>query len=109
MENPFEDLFNLHEVNDVIDKKFRDTEVKEIGDRVQIIDYSSVTRIDGSHIDELDEDMQFDADIYFIVIKTREKSLFDAVFTKFNQDLIIVNSQTNMEYRVTSGHVTIYK
>ena len=108
MENPFEDLFNLHEVNDVIDAKFRDTDTKEIGDRVAIIDYSSVTRIDGSDIDELDEDMQFDADIYFIVTNTRQKHPYDAVFTKYNQDLIIVNSYTNMEYRVTSGHVTLY-
>lgn len=109
MKNPFEDLFNLDEVNDVIQDKFRDTEVKEIADRVQIIDYSSVTRIDGSDIDELDEDMQFDADIYFIVIKTQEKHPYDAVFTKYNQDLVIVNSYTNMEYRVASGHVTLYK
>lgn len=108
MENPFE-KFNLDEVNEVIGQNFRNTDTKDIGDRVQIIDYSSVTRSDGTHIDELDEDMQFDADIYFIVIKTREKHLYDAVFTKYNQDLVIVNSYTNMEYRVTSGHVMLYK
>lgn len=108
MENPF-DKFNLDEVNEVIQDSFRDPDTKEIGDRVQIIDYSSVTRIDGTDIDELDEDMQFDADIYFIVIATRQKHPYDAVFTKYNQDLVIVNSYTNMEYRVTSGHVMLYK
>ena len=104
----FNDLFNLDEINKVVDEKFRDNVAKDIGDRVQVIDYSSVTRSDGSDIDELDEDMQFNADIYFVVIKTDEKVLYDAKYTKYVQDLVIVNPQTNMEYRVNSGHVTLY-
>jgi len=108
MKNPFEE-FNLDEVNKVVDEKFRDPATKDIGDRVQVIDYSSVTRSDGSDIDELDEDMQFNADIYFVVIKTHENVLYDAKYTKYRQDLVIVNPQTSMEYRVNSGHVTLYK
>ena len=106
--NEFDDLFNLDEINEAIHEKFRDPNVKEIGVRVAIIDYSSVTREDGSHIDESDEDMQFNPDMYFIVIEKHCRSEYDAYYTKYNQDLVIVNSQTNMEYRVTSGHVTPY-
>ena len=108
MKNYIPEMFNLNEINEAINEKFRDPVVKEIGDRVAVIDYSSVTRSDGSDIDETDEDMQFDADMYFIVIKTRQKQVYDAYYTKYIQDLVIVNSQTNMEYRVTSGHVTLY-
>ena len=105
----FNDLFNLDEINKVVGDKFRDSERKEVGDRVSIIDYSSVTRIDGTDIDELDEDMQFDADIHFIVIETRQKHANDVGYTTYNQDLIIVQPQTSMEYRVNSGHVHIFK
>jgi len=105
----FNNLFNLDEINKVVDSKFRDAVVKEIGDRVQVIDYSSVTRLDGTDIDELDEDMQFDADVYFIVIQTRQKHCNDVGYTVYNQDLVMVMPQTKMEYRVNSGHVSIYK
>ena len=108
MDNNFDDLFNLDEINEALHEKFRDPNIKEIGDRVAVIDYSSVTRIDGSEIDESDEDMQFNADMYFIVTQTHQRAIYDAYYTKYIQDLVIANPQTKMEYRVTSGHVTHY-
>jgi hypothetical protein len=108
MEN-FDNLFNLEEINEVLDNiQYRDTERKEIGDRVMILDYSSCTHLNGLELDsEADEEMQFNSMTYFIVIETRQNYTFDAYYAKYRQDLIIVNPLTNMKYRINSGHVQI--
>jgi len=106
MEN---NLFNLEEINDVLDNiKYRDTLRKEIGDRVTILDYSNVTHMNGMALDsEQDEEMQFNSLTYFIVIQDRQRIEYDALYTKFNQDLIIVNPLTRVMFRVISGHVKL--
>ena len=106
MEN---NLFNLEEINDVLDNiKYRNIERKEIGDRVTLLDYSSVTHMNGRELDsELDEEMQFNTLTYFIVIQDRQRIEYDALYTKFNQDLIIVNPLTRVMFRVISGHVKL--
>jgi len=102
-------LFNLEEINEVLDNiKYRNTQRKEIGDRVMILDYSSVTHMNGRELDnEQDEEMQFNSTVYFIVIADRQNYKFDAYYTIYRQDLIIVNPFTKVKYRVNSGHVKL--
>ena len=104
MEN---NIFDQDEINAILDNN-RDPYRKEIGDRVNINDYSSCTHMNGRELDsEQDEEMQFNSLTYFIVINDRQRNLFDAYYTKFNQDLIIVNHLTNVQFRINSGHVTL--
>lgn len=109
-----------------------DMNKKEIGDRVLIIDFSSVTHLNGLPLDIDDPEMQF-SDNHFIVIDNRLKVKYKfipdddevesltnlAKLSELNfpdgypfgrvytQDLIIVNPRSNVQYRVNSGHVTI--
>jgi len=105
----FDNLFDHDEIEKVLHERHRNTDVKEIGDRVAVIDFSSVTRFDGSEIDEYDEDMQFDILTYFIVIGTRQTHLYDAGFLHYNQDVVMVNPKTKMQYRACSGHLVLTK
>ena len=108
MENLFNN-FNLDEINDVLDNiKYRDTVRKEIGDRVNILDYSSCSHMNGMDLDnEQDEEMQFNMLTYFIVVETGQNYVYDAYYKKFKQNLIIVNPLTNIQYRINSGHVQL--
>ena len=100
-------LFNIEELNEILDKN-RDPYRKEIGDRVNILDFSSVTHMNGRELDaEQDEQMQFNAMVYFIVIEDRQRHEYDAYYLKYNQDLIIVNPFTNIRYRANSGHLQL--
>ena len=105
--------FDLNEINEVLDNiGYRDPHKKEIGDRVDILDYSSVTHIDGQELDsEADEEMQFNSVAYFIVIETNQiyniNIKYQYIHKVYKQDLIIVNSLTNLKYRVNSGHVKL--
>ena len=104
MEN---NLFNLEEINEVLDNN-RDPYRKEIGDRVNILDFSSVTHMNGLELDsEEDDQMQFGYLTCFIVIEDRQRHSYDAYYLKYNQDLVIVNPLTNVRYRVNSGHVQL--
>ena len=104
MEN---NLFDQEELNAVLDNN-RDPYRKEIGDRINIVDYSSCTHMNGMELDsEADEEMQFNNLTYFIVINDRQRYNYDAYYTKFNQDLVIVNPITNVQFRVNSGHVQL--
>jgi hypothetical protein len=105
----FDKLFNLEEINEVLDNlQYRDPERKEIGDRVTILDYSSCSHLNGQELDsEEDEEMQFNMMTYFVVIEIRQKYIFDAYYAKYRQDLIIVNPLTRKQFRINSGHVQI--
>jgi len=107
----FNNLFNLEEINNVLDNlKYRDPEPKEIGDRVTILDYSSCSHLNGMELDSMeDEEMQFNMQTYFIVIETRQNYQFNAYYAKYRQDLIIVNPLINKQFRINSGHVQIKK
>ena len=108
METPdFNKLFNLDEIDEIINGN-RDPYRKEMGDRVTILDYSSCTHMNGMELDsEEDEQMQFNAMTYFIVIETRQNYVYDAYYKKYRQDLIIVNPCTNVRFRINSGHVRL--
>lgn len=104
----FSHLFNLEEINEVLDNKHRDPCVKEVGDRVSIIDFSSTTHLNGLELDyEHDVEMNFNTMTFFIVIETRQNIMFDAYFKTYRQDLVIVNPITNKRYRINSGHTQL--
>jgi hypothetical protein len=104
----FGNLFDNEEIEKVLHEQHRDTVTKEIGDRVAVIDFSSITRHDGSDI-AYDEDMVFDDFMYFVVIETRQNSPYKCGILNYNQDVVIANPKNNMIYRAFSGHLTIKK
>jgi len=99
--------FGLSHITDILNGNHHNHDVKEIGDRVKVIDYSSVTRINGSDIDELDEDMQFDNKMFFIVIDNKQTNRYSDNYMVYNQDIIMVNPKTKMQYRANSKHLEI--
>ena len=115
----FDDIFD-EMFNDEIDKILKQSgrsplsgfvnnyETKEIGDRVRIIDYSSISDIKGNDLDP-DEYYLMHPDDYYIVINTRQRVEKKIPFGRFKQDLVIVNPKTNQQYRVSSLHVEITK
>lgn len=98
--------FELNEIEQVLEEN-HDLDKKEIGDRVICMDFTTITRLDGSDFDESDTQMQFNSNIYLIVIADKQKSHYDSAFAIYNQDLIIVNPKTNIKYRAFSGHVKL--
>jgi len=104
----FED-FNLDELKEVLDKKHRDTATKELGDRVNIIDFSSCTHLNGRPLDyDLEGDeMDFNFATELIVIATRQNINYDAYYVTYRQDLVVVNALTNKKFCISSGHVTL--
>lgn len=101
--NPFEEL----EINELEEIKLRDHCRKDIGDKVNVIDFSSVSHMRGSALDAMDlEGLDFST--YFLVIETNRKVLFKTEYHEYNQDLIIVDMQTKKQYRVISGHVKLF-
>jgi hypothetical protein len=88
------------------DKLYHDTTPKEIGDRVNVLDFSSCTHLNGN---ELDYEQNEELDFYFIVIETKQKVIFNAYFNEYLQNLVIVNHITNKQYRINSGHVKLMK
>ena len=103
-----EDQFNLEELNEILDDRNLDPYRKVLGDRVQIMDYSSCTHLTGKPLDyEDDDEMNFNFVTEFIVIETGCLHVYDAYFKKYRQDLIIVNPLTNKKYMIASGHVKL--
>ena len=103
-----EDQFNLEELNEILDDRNLDPYRKVLGDRVQIMDYSSCTHLTVKPLDyEDDDEMNFNFVTEFIVIETGCLHVYDAYFKKYRQDLIIVNPLTNKKYMINSGHVKL--
>jgi len=96
----------LREIQNMVGNKFIDTQKKEIGDRVMIIDTSSVSGI-AAELDAMDYQDLIDADNKFIVIANREKAIYHSYFQDYAQDLIIVDTKSNIQYRVISNHVRV--
>lgn len=107
MEDYIPEMFNLDEINGVLAAQ-RDPSKKEIGDRVNIIDFSSCTYINGEELDtEADEFMQLNNKIHFIVIETQVKTIYDAIYKQYLQDLVLYYGANNTKFRINSGHVKI--
>ena len=98
----------LKENNRPLAKVINNTEYKDIGDRVVVLDYSSVSHLNGEELFPEDydrvEEMK-EKDEYYIVIETGKKVLFK----RYMQDLVIVNPKTNEQFRVPSRHLRIYR
>jgi hypothetical protein len=78
-----------------------DLRTKQVGDRVQIWDYSSVTDDKGLKLSRLD----FLEIPYLIVIDTNRRTEMQILNSNYVQDLIVVDPKTNKKYRVTSKFV----
>jgi len=98
-----ENMFSISEIENVVGREYHDQYIKEIGDRVSVEDYSSMTHENGMELDFPDFDELFDVK-YFIVIAVRQKIVFTSKYADYKQDLLIVNSKTNKQYRIISGH-----
>lgn len=105
----FEELFpfDINDVRKVCDEDFRDHAIKVIGDRVKIIDYSSVSHRTGEELNDADFDELYDHD-YLVVIETGQRVLFKTKHCEYKQDLIIAHPKTKKLYRVISGHVKLH-
>lgn len=102
------ELFNFKEINEVLENKYRDNVIKETGDRVSIIDFSSTTHFNGQPLDYgFEDEEQFNFNTELIVIETRQTRIYNAYYINYKQDLVIINTITNKKYRICSGHVTL--
>ena len=87
-------------------KIINNTEPKDVGDRVVVLDYSSVSHMNGEELDDTDYDkIDMKEDAYYIVIETRRRM----TFKDYLQDVIIANPRTNEQFRVASRHLRIYR
>lgn len=100
-------LFDLDELNNMLDQNL-DPEFKEVGDRVQITDFSSCSHMNGRELDfEDDDEMTFNFITTFVVAQNRQTYTYDAYYKKYRQSLVIANPLTNKQYRISSGHVKL--
>ena len=85
-------------INDNIDLR-----TKEIGDRIQIWDFSSVT---GEHSEKLSR-FDFQNIPYLIVVDTHRRTTLEIFNQVYVLDLLVVDPKTNLKFRVASAHVKI--
>jgi hypothetical protein len=110
----FDDIFNDDEIDRILHESGRKTiskrninrETKEIGDRVRILDYSSLSYPNGVELDPDDYDAMNPED-YYVVIETRLKKEKKSIFGRYKQDLMIAHPTTKRIFRVSSIHVEI--
>jgi len=108
----FDDI-NEDKFREILNKNGRtlkasgDYDKKEVGDRVMIWDYSSVTHESGEILENDDYDMQVGNTDYFIVIAVGQRYEYKSYFKIYKQDLIVVHSKTNKKYRVSYLHVRL--
>lgn len=96
--NPFKELEEI---------RLRDHSRKDIGDKINVINFSSVSHINGDDLDTMDlEGLDFNT--YFLVIQTNCRVLFKTEYHEYKQDLVIADMQTKKQYRVMSGHVKLF-
>lgn len=106
MEEYFNNPFEQIEINELEEIKHRNHEIKDIGDSVNMIDFSSVSHHRGTALDAMDlEDMDFNT--IFMVVETNRKTYFKTENHEYKQDLVIVDLRTKKYYRVISGHVKL--
>jgi len=96
------------EIEQVLVLENRDKYVKEIGDRVKVFDYPTMTKSNGNYLEYEDFVEIDDDDLYFIVTETQQKNYTIIQNSKYLQDIVIVNPQTNKMYRINSGHLVLH-
>lgn len=87
-------------------KQSLDTDTKEIGDWVKVIESTSFTTMDKQNISPYDHNLEpklmvIEAGILSEIAYNEHLS--------FNQDLIVVNPETKIKFRVSSNHVKLVK
>ena len=97
----------LNENNRPLNDTNGDHALKDIGDRVMIFDYSSLTHGDGQELKSPDYDDISDRD-YYVVIAVNQQNVFDSYFVLYTQDLIVAHPKSKKQYRVNSKHVKLY-
>lgn len=108
----FEELENFGQLIDNINNptptEITDFTKKEIGDRVVIIDYSSVTKKHrtSQRTDKIDEVNNID---YFIVVEINLDHRYVSEYITYIQDMVIVNPITKDSYRICSRHTKCLK
>jgi hypothetical protein len=111
----FIDLSNMIDfISQTIENNY-DDRVKEVGDRVVVWDGSSLTTIEGDDAFIIDE--PFTTSEFFIVSETNQEYKLVSVINEeddgteieYHQDLVIVDVDTRMKYRVSSDHVSLYE
>lgn len=95
----------LREHNRPLKETVNNTEPKDIGDRVVVLDYSSLTHTNGLELTIGELDLLLNTSEYCIVIDAKNNFKFSG----FVQDLTIVNPETKMQYRIASRHLRIYR
>jgi hypothetical protein len=102
-----EELFNINDIGQHINCVDLDYDKKVIGDRVQVIDYSSVSHRNGLPLEWQDFE-ELDGLTVFIVIETSKKVQYKAQYNTYIQDVVIVNTKLNKQYRVMSNHLKLF-
>ncbi|HLO91575.1 MAG TPA: hypothetical protein VK172_10470 [Lentimicrobium sp.] len=95
----------VERIDKIVDKIISDLDLrrKEIGDKIEISDYSSVTDMKDHRLCRFD----FVNIPYLIVIETGLRVELNIFNTTFRQDLIAVDPKTNIKYRIASAHTRI--
>jgi hypothetical protein len=103
-----EELFNIDDIGQHINCVDLDYDKKVIGDRVQVIDYSSVSHRNGLPLEYLDFE-ELDNNTVFIVIETSKRVEYKAQYNTYTQDVLMVNTKLNKQYRVMSNHIKLWQ
>jgi hypothetical protein len=104
-DDSFSKLIKSQENKLALNNKDYDPRVKEVGDRIIIWDCSSVTFEEERELLDYDYDNIINKEL--IVIKNNEKKVFQSMYVNYLQDLVVVNTETKVMYRVASRHVKI--
>lgn len=87
-------------------KQFLDTDTKEIGDWVKVIESTSFTTMDKKNLPPTDPNL--DTKLMVIEAGILSEIAYNEHLS-FNQDLIVVNPETKIKFRVSSNHVKLVK
>lgn len=92
--------------------RYNDTQRKEVGDRITVLDFSSLSHVDGTMLESLDYDKFIEGSKMtkrkMIVIKTGQRAEFESFTCTYKQDLVIVDMLDKKQYRIASRHVKLF-
>ena len=102
-----EEKFHIDDIKNFNFASEVDNNQKEIGDRVQVLDYSCVSHKNGLPLDFGDAD-DLDGFTIFVVIETSKRVRFKTIFGEFIQDILMVDTKTNRQYWAVSKYLKIF-
>ena len=108
LKRKFPELSTLITVAETTITKNFDGRAKSVGDRVVVWDGSALTDMSGNKMSL--NNIPFNTTAYFVVAEIECVSDYRVPFTStlVNQDLIIVDVETNVKYKVFSDAVKLY-